>query len=102
MSGKRAAGGVSRVLVVDDEPNIREVVELYLRRNGHEVVTAADGEEALRVFGGERPDLVVPDLMLPKIRGAEVCRRTEAEGLRVRGGHLGRRPDPPLRAVVPG
>ncbi|MGI8651039.1 MAG: response regulator [Rubrobacter sp.] len=75
--------GVAKILVVDDEPNIREVVELYLRRDGHDVVTASDGEEALRVSGNERPDLVVLDLMLPKLSGVEVCRRLGAEGRRV-------------------
>jgi DNA-binding response OmpR family regulator len=66
---------VAKVLIVDDEPNIREVVGLYLRRDGHDVVSAADGEEALEVFRESEPDLVVLDLMLPKISGLEVCRR---------------------------
>ena len=61
--------------MVDDEPNIREVVGLYLRRDGHEVVSASDGEEALEVFSRGEPDLVVLDLMLPKLGGLEVCRR---------------------------
>jgi len=66
---------VARILVVDDEPNIREVVGLYLRRDGHAVVEAADGEEALELYRRTRPDLVVLDLMLPGIDGLEVCRR---------------------------
>jgi DNA-binding response OmpR family regulator len=66
--------------VVDDEPNIREVVDRYLRRDGYAVVSAADGEEALRLYRRERPDLVVLDLMLPKLGGIEVCRRLGAEG----------------------
>lgn len=70
---------VAKVLIVDDEPNIREVVGLYLRRDGHEVVSAADGEEALRLFRSETPELVVLDLMLPKLSGLEVCRRMQAE-----------------------
>jgi DNA-binding response OmpR family regulator len=70
---------VAKVLVVDDEPNIREVVGLYLRRDGHDVVSATDGEEALAVFRESQPDLVVLDLMLPKIGGLEVCRRMRAE-----------------------
>jgi two-component system, OmpR family, response regulator ResD len=70
---------VAKVLIVDDEPNIREVVGLYLRRDGHEVVSAADGEEALSIFGSAVPDLVVLDLMLPKVGGLEVCRRMRAE-----------------------
>jgi DNA-binding response OmpR family regulator len=70
---------LAKVLVVDDEPNIREVVGLYLRRDGHTVVSAADGEEALEVFRKSEPDLVVLDLMLPKINGLEVCRRMQSE-----------------------
>ncbi len=69
---------MARILVVDDEPNIREVVGLYLRRDGHVVVEAADGEEALELYGRTSPDLVVLDLMLPKISGLEVCRRLGA------------------------
>jgi DNA-binding response OmpR family regulator len=69
---------VAKILVVDDEPNIREVVELYLRRDGHTVVAAADGEEALRLYQQTEPDLVVLDLMLPKVSGLEVCRRIQA------------------------
>ncbi len=70
---------VAKVLIVDDEPNIREVVGLYLRRDGHDVVAAADGEQALEVFRKSAPDLVVLDLMLPKLSGLEVCRRMQAE-----------------------
>jgi two-component system response regulator ResD len=70
---------VAKVLIVDDEPNIREVVGLYLRRDGHNVVSAADGEEALEVFRENEPDLVVLDLMLPKISGLELCRRMRAD-----------------------
>jgi two-component system response regulator ResD len=70
---------VARVLIVDDEPNIREVVGLYLRRDGHDVVSATDGEEAIEVFRAREPDLVVLDLALPKISGLEVCRRMRAD-----------------------
>ena len=69
-----------KILVVDDEPNIREVVVRYLRRDGHTVVQAADGEEALELYRRIRPDLVVLDLMLPKVSGLEVCRRLGTEG----------------------
>jgi DNA-binding response OmpR family regulator len=70
---------MATILVVDDEPNIREVVGLYLRRDGHTVVAAADGDEALRLNQLHQPDLVVLDLMLPKLNGLEVCRRIQAE-----------------------
>jgi DNA-binding response OmpR family regulator len=69
---------VAKVLVVDDEPNIREVVSLYLRRDGHAVVSAGDGDEALRLFQQTQPDLVVLDLMLPGLSGLEVCRQLQA------------------------
>ncbi len=70
---------VAKILVVDDEPNIREVVSLYLRRDGHSVIPAADGEEALTLYRQTEPDLVVLDLMLPKVSGLEVCRRIQAD-----------------------
>ena len=63
-----------RILVVDDEPSIREVVSLYLQREGFRVREAADGEEALRVAYEFVPDLIVLDLMLPKKDGMEVFR----------------------------
>ena len=70
---------MATILVVDDEPNIREVVGLYLHREGHSVVEASDGEEALRCARQQPPDLVVLDLMLPKIGGLEVCRRLQSD-----------------------
>lgn len=70
---------MTTILVVDDEPNIREVVGLYLRREGHSVVEASDGETALRLARQHAPDLVVLDLMLPKLPGLEVCRRLQSE-----------------------
>lgn len=70
---------LAKILVVDDEPNIREVVGLYLRRDGHTVISASDGEEALYLFRHGNPELVVLDLMLPKLNGFEVCRRIQSE-----------------------
>ena len=72
-------GPVAKVLVVDDEPGVRELVGLHLRRDGHAVIPAADGGEALRLFRQTRPDLVVLDLMLPGPGGLEVCRRIQSE-----------------------
>jgi len=71
---------VARVLVVDDDVTVREVVVSYLRAGGHEVVEAADGAEALRMMRSEPADLVVLDLMMPGIDGLEVCRRLRATG----------------------
>jgi DNA-binding response OmpR family regulator len=65
--------------VVDDEEKILEVLCSYLRREGYEPLPAANGDEALRLFESERPDLVVLDLMLPGISGEEVCRRLRRE-----------------------
>jgi two-component system, OmpR family, alkaline phosphatase synthesis response regulator PhoP len=67
--------GTIRVLVVDDEENLVELVQGYLERDGYQVVTAADGLTAVRLARDERPDLIVLDLMLPGIDGLEVCRR---------------------------
>src|SRR6266550_2498717 len=63
------------ILVVDDEPNIADLVELYLRRDGFRVVKAAAGEDVVAAVGTHRPRLVVLDVGLPDIDGLEVCRR---------------------------
>ena len=68
------------ILVVDDEPSIREVVSLYLTRAGYNVKVAEDGQQALDEMSKQLPDLVVLDLMLPNIDGLEVTRRLRAEG----------------------
>jgi DNA-binding response OmpR family regulator len=68
------------VLVVDDERNIVELVRLYLEKEGFAVVTAADGEAALVQYERTDPDLVVLDLMLPKLDGFEVCRELRRRG----------------------
>ncbi len=68
-----------RVLVVDDEPQVREVLTMYLQRDGFRVSVAADGEAALAASESSPPDLVVLDLMLPKIEGLEVFRRLRAK-----------------------
>lgn len=62
------------MLVVEDEAHLRQVIELYLNKEGFEVLHAADGQEALQIFSARRPDLVILDLMLPKVDGWEVCR----------------------------
>jgi DNA-binding response OmpR family regulator len=70
-------------LVVEDEPNIRELVSLHLGLEGLHVTTAADGDAALRLAGAEDFDIVVLDLMLPRIDGVSVCRairRQESNG----------------------
>jgi DNA-binding response OmpR family regulator len=69
---------VPTVLVVDDEPIVRDVVVKYLRREGYRTLEAGDGEAALALVDHERPDLVVLDLMLPGLDGLAVCRRIRA------------------------
>jgi len=69
---------VARVLVVDDDPTVREVVVSYLRAAQHEVLEAADGESVAAIMRDTPADLVVLDLMLPGIDGLEVCRRLRA------------------------
>ena len=64
-----------KLLIVEDEVSIAEVVIAYAKREGFETVYASDGLEALDLFSSEEPDLIVLDLMLPKLNGEEVCRR---------------------------
>ena len=71
---------MKRILVVDDEPNIVELLRLYLEKEGFAVVAARDGEEALALHARHDPDLVVLDLMLPKRDGFEVCRELRRRG----------------------
>lgn len=71
--------GTPCILVVDDEPTVREMVALNLRADGYEVVFAGDGNEALRIARDAEPDLVVLDIMLPGRDGFDVCRRLRAE-----------------------
>jgi two-component system, OmpR family, alkaline phosphatase synthesis response regulator PhoP len=68
-----------RVLLVEDDPKTREVVELYLRREGHDVRTAADGLTALEAFAAHAPHLVILDLMLPRLDGREVAQRLRTQ-----------------------
>ena len=74
------ADRIPRVLVVDDEPNIRELVQVALKFHGCMVSTAANGSEAMRQADTVKPDLIVLDVMLPDIDGFEVCRRLRAAG----------------------
>jgi two-component system OmpR family response regulator len=71
---------IPRVLVVDDEPNIRELVQVALKFHGCAVTSGASGKEALQRALTDHPDLIVLDVMLPDIDGFEVCRRLRAAG----------------------
>jgi two-component system alkaline phosphatase synthesis response regulator PhoP len=68
-----------KVLVVDDEENIRELVRYNLSREGYQVTTVGSGEEALQQAGSKVPDLVILDLMLPGMNGLDVCRHLKSD-----------------------
>ena len=64
----------TRIMVVDDDPNIRELVRLYLEKEGFEIVTAERGDEAVKLFRASPPNLMLLDVMLPGMDGWQVCR----------------------------
>jgi len=64
----------NKVLIVEDDANLRETLKYNLRKDGYDVFTAGDGEQAIEVARREKPDLLILDIMLPKINGFEVCR----------------------------
>ena len=68
-----------RILIVDDEPANRDVLAARLASHGYQTLTAAGGEEALRIVRGESQDLVLLDVIMPGLDGLEVCRRLKAD-----------------------
>jgi len=64
----------ARILVVDDEPELVQALKIRLEATGYEVITAADGQEGLQKARAEGPDLIILDVMLPKVDGYKVCR----------------------------
>jgi two-component system, OmpR family, response regulator len=76
---EEARGRAARILLVDDEQPVQKLLSFPLEKEGYEVVPALDGQEALKRFENERFDLVVLDIMLPKMDGLEVCRRLRAK-----------------------
>jgi DNA-binding response OmpR family regulator len=68
------------ILIVDDEPQVRDIVATYLERDGFVVRTAADGRQALDAIQQRRPDAMVLDLMLPEVNGLEILQRLRADG----------------------
>jgi DNA-binding response OmpR family regulator len=72
---------MSRILIIDDEPALLRGLADNLKRELHDVLTATDGESGYRLIKEKKPDLVILDLMLPKLSGYEVCRQMRAEGL---------------------
>jgi DNA-binding response OmpR family regulator len=73
--------GASRVLIIEDEITILRGLADNLRFEGYEVLTASDGESGYQALANSRPDLVILDLMLPRMSGTEVCRRARASGI---------------------
>jgi len=68
-----------RILLVDDEPNIVLALEFLMKKAGYETLTADDGEKALEAIREHRPDLVILDLMMPRLDGYEVCQRVRSD-----------------------
>ncbi len=66
---------MAKILVVDDEKNIVDIIKFNLKKEGYEVVVAYDGEEAIDVNEKEKPDLIMLDIMMPKIDGYEACKK---------------------------
>ena len=79
MTGDLPSQPKATILVVDDEAAVRRVLVMRLQLSGYRVICAEDGEQALEMFHNESPDLVVLDVMLPKLDGFAVCRRLRAE-----------------------
>ena len=71
----------SKILVVDDEKSIVDIISYNLKKEGYEVITAYDGQQGLRIALTENPDLIMLDIMMPKLDGFEVCRRIREKKL---------------------
>ena len=69
----------SKILIIEDDPNAAELARLYLAKDGHDVLSALDGAEGLRLALDETPDLIILDLMLPGVDGMSICRRVREE-----------------------
>ncbi len=70
---------MATILIIDDDPDVVRLIEFALRRAGHRVLTAKDGETGLAITQAEHPDLVIADVMMPKLNGYEYCRRVRAQ-----------------------
>lgn len=73
-SNERSLKMLTKILVIDDDPNITDLLKMYLEKEGYEVKTAADGQEGLTTFKMYEPDLVLLDVMLPRKDGLQICR----------------------------
>jgi CheY-like chemotaxis protein len=70
-------GSNKKVLVIDDEPHIRRVIELKFKKSGYDVFTAANGVEGLNVINNLKPDVVISDINMPKLDGKTLCEMTD-------------------------
>lgn len=86
---------MSRILVIDDDPHVRDILRRMLERQGYEVLAAANGREGIRLFRNQVPDLVVTDILMPEKEGLETIRELRQESPDVKiivvsgGGDLG-------------
>lgn len=78
-SSPPAAARAPRVLIAEDDPQSAELLEEYLGQTAYEIQTAADGEEALRKVRAWQPDVILLDIMMPKLSGFEVCKQLRAD-----------------------
>ena len=69
----------ARILIVDDQPMNVDILQTRLAFHGYEILTATDGEEALAIAKAQQPDLILLDIMMPKMDGIEVCRHLKAD-----------------------
>jgi len=74
--GNTIVGNNKKVLVIDDDAQIRRVVEFKLRKRGYQVLMAMNGAEGLQAIESEQPDAVVTDIMMPKLDGETLCKQT--------------------------
>jgi DNA-binding response OmpR family regulator len=79
--GGGEGAAMHRILIVDDEPNIVLALELLMKKEGYEVHTVADGERAVQAAKELRPDLILLDIMMPKMDGYEVCQSIRSDAL---------------------
>jgi pilus assembly protein CpaE len=70
---------VATILIIDDDPDVTRLIEFALRRAGHRILTARDGETGLSITQAEHPDLVIADVMMPRLNGYEYCRRVRSQ-----------------------
>jgi DNA-binding response OmpR family regulator len=70
---------MARILVVDDEPDILELARVILKSKGYEVITANDGQEALEKVSVSKPDLIILDILMPRMNGFEVCKKLKSD-----------------------